>query len=122
MKEKNHAVLTAHVACVKNHAGYVREEDEFSTNPDHLYIGYRDTKEMTVDKETEIVDHNEVINRYIVRLKDITNRLKSATDAKVISKLNKMKASIIQSLFIERDFIEKIKKMKFQDFMASLER
>lgn len=103
---------------VKNHAGYVKEEDEYSTNPDDLYI--TNEKEFGLDEDMVRVDKNEVVVSYVKKLKMVQTRLKTEKNPKEKRKLEKIIENIKTGLFLERDFIERSKKQKFAEFMATL--
>ena len=103
---------------VKNHAGYVKEEDEYSTNPDDLYI--TNEKEFGFDEDMVRVDKNEVVSFFVKRLKLVEARLNTEKNPKEKRKLEKIIENIKTGLFLERDFIERSKKQKFAEFMATL--
>jgi hypothetical protein len=74
---------------VRNHAGYVSEEDEFSKNSDDLYI----TNEARYIFEADMlrVDKNEVVISYVKNLKTDQARLKTEKQPKVRKDYRKYK-------------------------------
>ena len=106
------------VGRVKNHAGYVKEEDEYSTNPDDLYI--TNEKEFGLEEDMVRVDKNEVIVSYVKKLKKVQARLNTEKNPKEKRKLEKIIENIKSGLFLEREFIERSKKQKFAEFIAGL--
>ncbi|MBQ7409191.1 MAG: hypothetical protein IJV03_01360 [Alphaproteobacteria bacterium] len=118
MPEENDNYLPSRIGRIENHAGYVREEDEYSTNPDDLYITNKES--YVSDADNERVDKNEVVSFFVNRLKLVETRLKNAKNLKEKRKLEKIIANIKTSLFIERDFIERSRKQKFAELMAGI--
>lgn len=118
MSEKKDNYLQIRRSRVVNHAGYVREEDEYSTNPDDLYITNKEP--YVSDADNERVDKNEVVSFFVNRLKLVEARLNTEKNPKEKRKLEKIIGNIKSGLFLERDFIERSRKQKFAEFMAGL--